>query len=77
MTPIVDGLEAQYRDGIAFVRLNALDNDVGQRTFEVSGLPGHPGFLLMMPDGVEVWRGFGQQTAGQLETVLRSAPNSE
>ena len=77
MMPIVDGLEAQYGDDIAFIRLNARDNDVGQRSFEISGLPGHPGYLLMMPDGTEAWRGFGQQSADQLGTVFQAALNGE
>lgn len=72
MAPIVDGLEARYGQAVTFARLDALDGAAGQRAFEAAGLPGHPGFLLRLPDGSEQWRGFGQQSVGTLEAAIRA-----
>ena len=72
MTPIVDGLTAQYGGQVTVVKLNALDGGTGQQAFEVSALPGHPGYVLLRPDGTELWRGFGQQEPSALETALQA-----
>ncbi|GAB4576477.1 MAG: hypothetical protein Kow0077_32960 [Anaerolineae bacterium] len=66
----MDGLEAEY-PRISFQRLNALDGGTGQQVFEAAGLRGHPAFLLLMPDGQEVWRSVGQQPAEQMEFALQ------
>lgn len=73
MTPIVDGLTAQYLGQVVVVKLNALDGGTGQQAFEASGLPGHPGYVLLRPDGTELWRGYGQQTPAALDEALQSA----
>ena len=73
MTPIVDGLEERYGSAVAFLRLDAGDDGVGQRAFQASGLPGHPGYVLLSPDGAERWRGFGQQPASALEAAILAA----
>ncbi|MDZ4672085.1 MAG: hypothetical protein SH821_14540 [Phototrophicales bacterium] len=59
MSPIVYGLEEQYRDQLAVRFLNALDGAEGQTTFNALALPGHPSYVLYDELGVEVWRGFG------------------
>jgi hypothetical protein len=71
MSPIVDGLAARYGGQVAVVKLNALDGGTGQQAFEASGLPGHPGYVLLRPDGSELWRGFGQQSPEALDSVLQ------
>lgn len=76
MMPIVDGFEDEYGDQITFERLNALDNGVGQATFNQLQLPGHPSFVLFSAGGTEVWRGFGQQEASLLENAIRDVLNS-
>jgi hypothetical protein len=72
MTPIVDGLTAEYLGQVTVVKLNALDGGTGQQAFEASGLPGHPGYVLLRPDGAELWRGFGQQSPEALDTALQA-----
>ncbi len=73
MMPIVDGLSERYGSEVAVIKLNALDRATGEQTFELSGLPGHPSYLLMLPDGTEQWRGVGLQTASDLEDILLGA----
>jgi hypothetical protein len=73
MTPIVDRLETQYSAEIAFVRLNARDNDLGQRTFDMAALPGHPAFLILQPNGSEAWRHVGPVEQGMIDQALRNA----
>lgn len=68
MHPIVDGLEADYGAAVRFVRLDA--NGDGQTAFDASGLAGHPSYLLLGPDGAELWRGFGLLPAENLVTTL-------
>lgn len=68
MQPIVDRLEEVYGEQIKFVRLDAYNE--GERAFEVGNFPGHPAFLMMQPDGKEVWRKFGVIAYNDFETAI-------
>jgi thiol:disulfide interchange protein len=70
MTPIVDGLEAEFSDQIFFLRLNALDGAEGEAAFNRLALPGHPSFVIFTPDNQEQERIFGVVEAEVLRTVL-------
>lgn len=70
MMPIVDGLNERYGSEVAVIKLNALDRAAGEQAFGLSGLPGHPSYLLLLPGGEEQWRGVGLQTAADLENIL-------
>lgn len=76
MTPIVHGLENEFRDQVIFVSLNALDGADGQRAFESLNLPGHPACVLFASDGVEVYRAFGIVEADALRFAIENALNS-
>ena len=76
MSPIVDGLAAQYDGQVAFAILDARDGGSGQRAFEASGLPGHPGYVLLrLPSGelrnvrVECRATVGQVGNGEHENI--------
>ena len=69
MTPIVDGLEAEYEEQVDFKFLNAGQGD-GKRLFELYGLPGHPSYILLSPDGKVIWRGFGPVSAEALGSEI-------
>ena len=71
MQPVVDRLGDVYEGQIKFVELDA-EGD-GQRAFEAGRLPGHPSFVVMLPDGEEIWRGFGPVSEADLETAIRNA----
>ena len=73
MTPIVNGLESEFRTNILFLYLNAADAAEGQRTFEALYLPGHPSFVIFQPDGREVYRGFGIVEADTLRNAIASS----
>ena len=73
MQPIVNGFEASYSAEVVFRQFNAQDGAAGQHAFEAAGLPGHPGYVLLRPDGAEHWRGFGAQPAAVLESALRES----
>jgi hypothetical protein len=75
MTPIVRGLEDEFGDQVVFVYLNALDSADGQQTFAALNLPGHPGYVLFTPDGVEVYRAFGIVEADALRFAIENALN--
>ncbi|GAB4449596.1 MAG: hypothetical protein Kow00120_19840 [Anaerolineae bacterium] len=73
MTLIVDGLEEGLGGAVAVVKLDALDGGIGERAFEASGLPGHPGYVLLTPDGEELWRSFGKLDSDALEAAVGDA----
>lgn len=79
MQPIVGGLEQQYRDKLAF---QSVDVSVGNgfRVFSQSHLAGHPSYLILKPDGTELWRGIGVQSeqalAAAIEQSLAQSPTA-
>lgn len=70
MKPIVDGLETQFGDQIAFQRINANEGD-GPAIMRAYRIQGHPTILLVDPQGQEVNRFIGPQSAEQLTKVLQ------
>ena len=72
MQPVVNGLNETYKDQIEFRELDANAPD-GQQAFRAYALPGHPGYVLLNPEGEVLWMGFGEQNHGDIETQLRSA----
>lgn len=71
MQPVVDRLGEVYAGQVQFVELDAQGD--GQRAFEAGHLPGHPAFVVMLPDGEEIWRGFGLMNETDLETAILTA----
>lgn len=71
MQPVVDRLKDDYAGRITFVELDA--NGDGETAFEAGQLPGHPAFVIMQPDGRELWRGFGLVEESDLITALDNA----
>ena len=72
MQPVVNGLEQTYADQIEFRELNANSPD-GQQAFRAYALPGHPGYVLLDPQGEILWKGFGEQSRETIETQLKPA----
>lgn len=74
MTPIVDRLEETYAETVDFRRLNAVDQDEGQRIFTLLGLPGHPSFVVFTAGGAETFRAFSileeSDLAAQIDAAL-------
>lgn len=71
MQPVVDRLKDDYAGHITFADLDA--NGDGKTAFEAGQLPGHPAFVIMQPDGRELWRGFGPVEESDLITALDNA----
>ena len=73
MAPIVDGLEADYGDRVAFQRLNT-DEDDGRVAAQTYRLRGHPAVVVINAQGEVVWARLGVQpqdvVASALESVL-------
>ena len=68
MEPIVDGLEQEYQEEITFFRVNAGTD--GRDTFSFYNLLGHPGYVLLNPDGDVLWTGVGELTVDKISGVL-------
>ncbi len=73
MLPIVHGLEEIYSADMTFLEVNAADGERGESAFQQSSLPGHPAYLIVQPDGRELWRGFGEQNEERLELAIQDA----
>jgi thioredoxin-like negative regulator of GroEL len=73
MAPIVDGLESDYGDQVAFQRLNA-DEDDGRAAAQTYRVRGHPAIVVINARGDVVWSRVGVQprdvVAGALESAL-------
>ena len=73
MAPIVDGLEQQYGDSVAFKRVNAAVGD-GPAIMAAYRIPGHPVTLVFSADGRETQRFIGPQpvevVAAEIDKVL-------
>lgn len=71
MEPIVNGLEEQYGNRIAFRWLDAANE--GSALFQQYGLRGHPSYIILDTEGQVVWRFTGQTTREMLEEGIRDA----
>ena len=58
MTPVVNGLEANFGKQVDFRALDAASGE-GQRAFAAFNLPCHPSYVLIDPSGEILWRSFG------------------
>ncbi len=70
MTPIVNGLEAEFSGEINVLRLNAAEPDNDQLMREY-GLRGHPSFVVLDDTGRVAQTFFGPQTAAQFRTAIQ------
>ena len=69
LTPIVNGLEAEFGEQVNFVRLNVgtPDNELIQQQY---GLRGHPAIAILDKEGKLVQSVFGVETEETLRTYL-------
>ena len=74
MTPIVDGLESEYGDQVAFKRINAVEREgpVIMRGYRIQG---HPTTLIFDSQGQETQRIIGPQPQETVASVLRQVIN--
>lgn len=73
MRPIVDGLEVQYGEQVDFLYLNAGDGSTGQEAFDYYALRGHPGLLIITPDGAISWQNVGVADRETVEQQIQIA----
>lgn len=73
MRPIVDGLQAEFAEHVAFQYLNAGDGANGQQAFSQLNLPGHPAFVILQPDGTTLYRAFGIVQESDLRAAIQAA----
>lgn len=71
MQPIVNGLEEEYGEYMAFIYLNA--NIDGQTIYESLSLRGHPAYVIFQTDGTEVFRTLGYQDESLLEEAIQAS----
>jgi len=72
MQPVVNGLNETYSDQIDFREMDANTPD-GQQAFRAYALPGHPGYVLLNPEGEVLWRGFGEQSRESIKEKIIAA----
>ena len=71
MAPIVDGLEAEYGNRVAFLRLNA-DEDDGRAAAQTYRVRGHPAIVVINAQGDVVWSRVGVQPRDVVVSALES-----
>ena len=71
MTTIVNGLQAEYGDRVAFVRLD-VDTPEGARAQTQYGLRGHPAYVLVDSHGQVSWQGVGQVSEDELRVQIEA-----
>lgn len=71
MTPIVNGLQAEYGDLVAFMRFD-VDTPEGARIQARYGLRGHPAYVLVDRSGHASWQSVGQLTEDELRTRIET-----
>ncbi len=72
MTPVVNGLEATFGGQVDIRSLDANSRE-GRPAFQDYGLPGHPSYAILDPQGEVLWSGFGPLSAEALEEVVKEA----
>lgn len=72
MQSIVDGLEIEFHEAVAFEQINASTNE-GLRIFNSYGLFGHPSYLILNDVGDILWQSVGEQTEEFIKSGLISA----
>ena len=72
MQPIVDGLEIEYQETVAFIQINA-STAQGSELFNAYNLLGHPSYLILGETGEVLWQGLGEQPAENIQNALDTA----
>jgi len=72
MTPFVNGLETTFGEQVEIRFLNAAFGE-GRSAFQNYGLPGHPSYVILDPQGEVLWSAFGPHLAGALEAKVGEA----
>ena len=74
MAPIVDGLEREYGDQVAFKRINAVEGE-GPAIMRGYRIQGHPTTLIFDSQGQETQRIIGPQPLETVTTALQQVIN--
>ena len=69
MEPIVDGLEGEFGDQMAFERRNAVTEE-GKAVMAGFSLRGHPSYAIVSPDGEHLWSAMGAMPAVALRAEV-------
>lgn len=74
MKPVVDGLQQEYADRIAFEVYEDVDADAaGSALASAHGVSAVPTMMLVAPDGTEVERWVGARPADELRRAFDAA----
>jgi len=65
MKPVVNGLREVYSEEIEFRWLDANIPD-GRAAFQYYNLLGHPGYVILNPEGEVLWSGIGEKSEAEL-----------
>lgn len=71
----MDGLEAEYGDRVAFLRLDAAHE--GRAAFLAYELRGHPSYVILDTQGRVLWSLVGRHPASRLAVAIEQALGEE
>lgn len=69
MQPIVNGLQREFSEHIAFEQRDA-NTEAGQASLRAYGLRAHPSYVIVAPDGQVLWQFTGPMSADTLRQEL-------
>lgn len=72
MRPVVNGLDKQYGNGVAFAGVD-YDNRANRELVRKHRVLGHPTFVVLDADGNEVGRFVGRTAPADLEGAIKRA----
>ena len=72
MQPIVNGLQTEYSDRMAFEQIDA-NSQEGQQRFQEYGFRGHPSYVITDVGGAVLWSATGQLPQALLQAQLQAA----
>ena len=69
MQPLVNGLEREFSEQLAFEQRDANTED-GQASLRAYGLRAHPSYVIVAPDGQVLWQFTGALSADALRQQM-------
>ena len=74
MDPIVDGIESEFTERVAVIRLNAVGTEMAQ-LMNSYGVRGHPSFVVLDGESEVTQRFTGPQTDETLREAMTAVAN--
>jgi hypothetical protein len=72
--PVVEDIAGRMSDRVSFQILDASQGK-GLEVYNALSRPGHPSYVMLTPDGKELYRSFGFKTERAIESAIEGGLN--